>query len=139
MPNSKKKGNIGEHTFAKWLRSNGIKAFKDAASGGSIQKGDIHNDLDYSMEVKTVKALNLKKAWEQVNRDARLARNMPLLAVHFDGMRSDEWIIAISSEDWLELIQGNFEPQTDIYQDPKKKYRLKNLIESAKSVLKDYE
>src|SRR5574343_86523 len=76
MINAKKKGNRGEN---------------------------ILNGMDYSMEIKTVKKLNLKEAWKQVNRDASIAHNSPLLAVHFDGMPEKEWIVCISSADWIEI------------------------------------
>lgn len=74
-------------------------------SGGSIWKGDIANNLDLTIEVKTVKKLNLQEAWRQVNRDASIARNSPLLAVRFDNMPKDEWLVVMHSEDWAELIK----------------------------------
>lgn len=106
MLNAKKKGNAGEHALAHWLESRGIKAFRNSMSGGSIWKGDIANNLDLTIEVKTVKSLNLKKAWQQVTIDSSKARNSPLLAVHFDGMRKDSWLMCIDSEDWIELIKN---------------------------------
>ncbi len=86
MINAKKKGNKGEHEFSYWLMENGIKAFRNSMSGGSIWKGDIANDLDLTIEVKTCKAINMQKCWRQVERDASIAHNSPLLAVHFDKM-----------------------------------------------------
>jgi Holliday junction resolvase len=103
MVNAKKKGNAGENQFATFLRSHGFKAFRDSASGGSTHKSDIVNGLDYSMEVKTVKKLNLKACWRQVSRDSSIAHNSPLLAIHLDGMPENEWIIGIHSNDWIEL------------------------------------
>lgn len=103
MVNAKKKGNRGENIFSEFLRENGFKAFRDSASGGSTHKSDIVNGMDYSMEIKTVKKINLKEAWKQVNRDASIAHNAPLLAIHFDGMTEKEWIVCISSSDWIEM------------------------------------
>jgi Holliday junction resolvase len=103
MVNAKKKGNRGENVFAEFLRSNGFKAYKDSASGASTHKSDIVNGLDYSMEIKTVKKIGLKEAWKQVTRDSSLARNAPLLAVHFDGMPDKEWLVCLHSNDWIEL------------------------------------
>ena len=100
--NVKKKGNHGENVFAEFLRDNGFKAFRDSASGGAQHKSDIVNGLDYSMEVKTVKGINLKEAWKQVSRDSSIAHNSPLLAIHFDGMPEKTWIMCLSSEDWIE-------------------------------------
>lgn len=104
--NAKKKGNHGEHELANWLMENGIKAFRNSMSGGSVWKGDIANNLDLTIEVKTVKKINLMECWRQVNRDASKARNSPLLAIHFDHMPKKEWLIVIHSEDWLELIKN---------------------------------
>lgn len=103
MINVKKKGNRGENIFSEFLRDNGFKAYRDSASGASTHKSDIVNGMDYSMEVKTVKKINLKEAWKQVNRDASIAHNSPLLAIHFDGMPEKEWIICLSSSDWIEI------------------------------------
>ena len=103
--NAKKKGNKGEHAFAHYLVSKGVKAFRNSMSGGSIWKGDIANDLDLTIEVKTVKRINLQEAWRQVSRDASKARNSPLLAIHFDGMGKDEWLVVLHSEDWIHTIR----------------------------------
>lgn len=106
MLNAKKKGNKGEHQFAHWLMDNGIKAFRNAMSGGSVWKGDIANNLDLTIEVKTVKKINLQECWRQVARDSSIAHNSPLLAIHFDNMPTNNWLIVINSEDWIELIKN---------------------------------
>lgn len=106
MINAKKKGNAGEHELAHWLVENEIKAFRNSMSGGSVWKGDIANGLDLTIEVKTVKKVNLLKCWKQVNRDASIAHNSPLLAIHFDGMPKKEWLMVLHSEDWLDLIKS---------------------------------
>ncbi len=103
--NAKKKGNAGEHSFAKWLMGHGFKAFRNSMSGGSVWKGDIANDLDLTIEVKTCKKINLMECWRQVNRDASIAHNSPVLAVRFDNMPRDEWLIVMHSEDWAENLK----------------------------------
>jgi len=105
--NAKKKGNAGEHAFAHWLMSHGIKAFRNSMSGGSVWKGDIANNLDLTIEVKTVKKVNLQKVYAQVCRDASIAKNSPILAIRFDNMPKNNWLIVINSEDWVELIKKN--------------------------------
>lgn len=107
MVNAKKKGNAGEHAFAHWLMSHGIKAFRNSMSGGSVWKGDIANDLDLTIEVKTVSKINLMDFWRQVSKDASIAHNSPLLAIHFNQMPKDEWLIVLHSNDWIELIKNN--------------------------------
>lgn len=103
--NQKKKGNRGEHAFSHWLMSHGIKAFRNSMSGGSIWKGDISNNLDLTIEIKTVKKINLMDAWKQVKRDSSVAHNSPLLAIHFDQMPKDNWLIVMDSEDWVDMLK----------------------------------
>lgn len=109
--NAKKKGNAGEHSFAHWLVSKGFRAFRNSMSGGSIWKGDIANDLDMTIEVKTVKKINLIKCWNQVNSDSSKARNIPVLAVRFDNMPKDEWLIVMHSEDWSDMVVKSLQAQ----------------------------
>ena len=106
MINAKKKGNAGEHSFAHWMISHGFKAFRNSMSGGSVWKGDVANDLDITFEVKTVKKINLLKAYQQVSRDASIAHNTPVLAIRFDHMPKDNWLMVINSEDWIELMKN---------------------------------
>lgn len=104
--NAKKKGNHGEHEFAHFFVENGLKAFRNSMSGGSIWKGDIANDLDMTIEVKTVKKINLMEAWRQVSRDSSIAHNMPVLAIRFDNMPKKEWLMVIHSNDFVEYIKN---------------------------------
>lgn len=103
--NAKKKGNAGEHAFSHFLMRNGFKAFRNSMSGGSVWKGDIANDLDMTIEVKTVKKINLMDCWRQVSKDASIAHNSPVLAIRFDNMPKDEWLIVQHSEDWAENLK----------------------------------
>ncbi len=75
-------------------------------SGGSVWKGDVANNLDLTIEVKTVKRINLLEAWQQVSRDASKAHNSPVLAIHFDHMPKKEWLVVIHSEDWLSILKN---------------------------------
>lgn len=143
MINVKKKGNRGENIFSEFLRDNGFKAYRDSASGASTHKSDIVNGMDYSMEVKTVKKINLKEAWKQVNRDASIAHNAPLLAIHFDGMPEKEWIICISSSDWIEIEkvirekpQNSKEITETTYTNNNLKYKTQRAINELKELLK---
>ncbi len=104
--NSKKKGNAGENNFANWFYSKGMKAWRNGSSGGGMYKGDINNSHDLTIEIKTVKKINLLEAWQQVNRDSGVAHNTPVLAVHFDHMPKDSWLMVMESSDWIELIKS---------------------------------
>lgn len=106
MIGSKKKGNRGENKFATFLRDSGLIASRNASSGGNSWKGDVHNSHNFCIEVKTVKKLNLMDAWRQVDRDSSLARNVPLLAIHFDGMAEGTWLIVMESGDWVEHVKA---------------------------------
>ena len=134
---AKDKGNDGELRFASFLRNHGFKAFKQASSGAHIQKGDITNSLDCTIEVKTVAKINLKEAWSQVEGDASMARNQPVLAIQFDGMRPSEWLMVMHSEDWAELMKR--EQTVEQLPDHRKKYAIQRLVESAKALIKLYE
>lgn len=103
--NAKKKGNAGEHLLAHYLKDNGIPAWRNAMSGGTVWKGDIGNNIGLSIEVKTVKHLNLLKAWKQCLEDSDTGGGEPTLAIHFDNMGKNEWLMVIHSEHWLELIK----------------------------------
>jgi len=105
MINAKKKGNAGENAFSNWLFENGIKAYRNGSSGAGMYKGDINNSLDITFEIKTVKKLNLLKAWKQVQRDSSIAHTMPVLAIHFDGMGNKQWLVTIHSNDFIDFLK----------------------------------
>ena len=105
--NAKRKGNHGEHEFAHFLIANGHRAYRNSMSGGSVWKGDIGNDLDLTIEIKTVARINLMEAWRQVNRDASTAHNTPVLAIHLNNMPAKEWLVVMHSNDWVELMKKN--------------------------------
>lgn len=109
--NAKKKGNAGENKFANWLQSKGIKAYKNSSSGSNMWKSDVHNSLDINFEVKTCKKINLLKCWKQTDRDSSMSKATPMLAVHFDGMKDNEWLMILHSEDWIELLNTPPKPQ----------------------------
>lgn len=134
--NFKRKGNEGQAKFANFLQSHGFRAMSDGSrSGGGIFKGDVHNDQDICYEVKTVKAINLKKAWHQTNSDATKCRAMPVLAIHFDGMPEGSWLMVMESSDWIEYMKGT-ETKDQNYTDPKFKWALTALKDAITRVIK---
>lgn len=140
MINSKKKGNRGENLFAQFLVKNGIKAWRDSASGGGMnEKADIGNNLNLHFEVKTVKRINLLQVWKKCLVECQKTHNIPVIVTHFDNMPENEWLMTISSQYFLELLQGESAPVDMTYEDPRKKYEVKNAIEALKRVLKHYE
>lgn len=143
MVNVKKKGNAGEHAFSAFLQSHGFKAYKNSSSGGNENKSDIHNSMGMNWEVKTCKKINLFACWKQTDRDSSLARSMPMLAIHFDGMPAGEWLIVQHSSDWIEMYKNSLgEIQTvEVPQEDsrEKKWAIQNAISSLKKLEKFYE
>ena len=139
MVNSKKKGNIWENKLANWLVDNGIKAWKDGMSGGgNREKGDVGNNIDMTIESKAAKKIELLVWWKQVVRSASKHNNTPVLFIHQDGMPDKEWLVVMHNEDWINLAKAvDFVDTT--YEDPTRKYEVRNAIEALKKVLKHYE
>lgn len=136
MVNVKKKGNVWENKLANWLIDNGIKAWKDAQSGGgNREKGDVGNNIDMTMESKAAKKIELMSWWKQVVASASKHKNSPVLFIHQDGMPDNEWLVVMHSEDWMDLVKGKLDIDTD-YVDPQKRWVIKQAIESLKKVLK---
>lgn len=104
--NCKKKGNLWENRLAHWLTDHGYKAWRDGYSGGgSREKGDIGNNMDMTIESKAGKNINLMEWWRQVDKNASIHHNSPVLFIHQDGMRVDEWLVVMNSEDWIEMLK----------------------------------
>jgi len=143
MVNSKKKGNIWENKLANWLRDNGIKAWKDGASGGgNREKGDVGNNIDMTIESKAYDKISLMEWWKQVSKSASHHKNQPVLFIHQNRMPDNNWLVVMDSNDWVELVKGSGEIDTS-YVDPQderqKKYRIQAGIKALKAILKEYE
>ena len=137
MIGSKKKGNAGENAFSNWLNDNGIRAWKDSMSGGGTrEKGDVGNNIDATIEVKTVKKLNLQGVWQKLAINASQHQNSPLLAIHFDGFPKDKWLMVLDNHDWLTLIKKPEEERITT-ENRNLKWKLKTLKEQITSVLKE--
>lgn len=78
---------------------------RNTMSGGSIWKGDVSNDKNLCIEIKTVKAINLQELWRQVKRDSDLSHATPVAAIHFDHMPEDHWLMVMDSADWQEMFK----------------------------------
>ena len=137
MINSKRKGTNGELEFASWLRDNGIKAYRDSASGGgNASKSDVNTSLDTTIEVKTVKKLNLQSVWQKLAINAEKHQNSPLLAIHFDGFPKDKWLMILDNHDWLALIKKPEEEKVTT-ENRNLKWQLADLKQRITSILKE--
>ncbi len=132
----KKKGNLGESRVYKWLRATGIDktATRNTSSGSGIIKSDVVNSLGLNIEVKTVKKLNLKKAFEQSERDAFKSHTIPCVFTHFDNMSQDTWLVTLHSEDWKDLWLKAREPKT-VNPDRTLRWSLERLKQAVNQVL----
>ena len=70
-----------------------------------IDQGDIVNSLDMTIESKAAKNICLPEWWGQVTRAASKHHNQPVLFIHQDGMRDDEWLVVMHSNDWVEMLK----------------------------------
>ena len=139
MTNVKKKGNLWENKLANWLRDNGIKAWKDGASGGgSREKGDVGNNIDMTIESKACKNIKLMEWWKQVDKSADIHHNTPVLFIHQDGMPDNEWLVVMHSEDWMDRLikeEKGFELEETSNQ-RELKYKTEKAISALKELLK---
>lgn len=134
--NGKRKGNQGQTDFANFMVSHGFRCRSDGSrSGGGEWKGDVHNDLDMSIEVKTCKKINLNACWKQTDRDAKTSRNMPVLAIHFDHMPQGSWLMVMHSEDWIESLKNNRGEQIQVAGVTDNHRALKWALEQLKSAI----
>lgn len=143
MINSKKKGNHWENVWANWCRDNGIKAWKDGASGGGTrEKGDVVNNLNLHMEVKAVKGINLQKVWKKALLECEKTHNNPLIAIHFDGMKDNDFLVVINNHDWIDMVQrsGGVAKIVEVPQEDsrEKKWKIERTIQVLKDLLKEY-
>lgn len=137
MINSKKKGNAWENKLANWLAENGYPAYKEGMSGGGNRhKGDIINSLDMTIESKAYKNIQLPAWWKQVETSARIHGNTPVLFIHQDGMPDKEWLVVMHSNDWIEMLKGEKEPQ-DILDRDNLKWIVRQTRENLRKLLKE--
>lgn len=139
--NSKKKGNRGEREVAQYLRDCGLDntAARNWSSGSDRNKSDIHNSLDWNLEVKRVEKLNIWKALEQVEEYSRQNHAKP--SVVFRRNRTPEWYIAIRLSDWVDLLKSK--KRSELTEAPERAfdskdayYKLNNLKNAVKAVQK---
>lgn len=104
--NSNKKGKRGELEFAKLLNDKLKTNYRRTPqSGGMDFKGDIitfgnSRARDFHWEVKRQEKLNLYKAYQQAQLDARDGK-IPIVAFR---RNQDNWKVCIDAEDFINLI-----------------------------------
>lgn len=100
MVNSKAKGSQGEREIAKILRDHGFDARRGVQYCGYNGDADVIGLPGYHLEVKRVEKLNIDKAYEQSERDAK-PHEVPLVVYR---KNRTKWKVVIDLEDFLKLI-----------------------------------
>lgn len=111
MTNSRRKGAEGEREIAKILRGYGYDARRSQQYAGINGDADVVGLPGVHIEVKRVEALNIDKAMEQAERDAR-PDEMPVV---FHRKNGKSWKATLGLDDFIKLYQqgGGNERDTD--------------------------
>lgn len=99
--NSRQKGARGEREIAKILRQRGHDARRGQQYCGINGDADVVGLPGVHIEVKRVEALNIDKAMEQAERDARPGE-MPVV---FHRKNGRKWKVTLRIEDFMELYR----------------------------------
>lgn len=140
------KGKILEDWVANEIRDKGLdpKAYRSHGSGNTnSEKGDIWTSMqvlgqNVGIECKNQKTLAIPKWWRQTRKLESLGRE-PVLVFKQQGESLDETKVVIYLETFLELCKQQDGFVEKEFVDPKRNWDIKNLIESAKKVLKHYD
>lgn len=100
--NSRDKGKRGENEISKILRGHGFEARRSQQYAGYNGDADVIGLPGYHLEVKRVEKLNIDKAYEQSERDAK-AGEVPLVVYR---KNRTKWKVVIDLENFLKLIKG---------------------------------
>lgn len=99
--NSRRKGCNGEREIAKILRGYGYDARRGQQYSGANGDADVVGLPGVHIEVKRVEALNIDKAMEQAERDARTGE-IPTVWHRKNGK---EWKVTLRLKDFMEMYQ----------------------------------
>jgi len=102
---SRDKGKRGEREIVNFYCERGFPAVRTAPLQAGFVEGaaDVSGVGNFHIEVKRQEALNIWKALEQSERDAKEGM---VPTVHFRRNRS-EWYVALSLDDFVNLISPN--------------------------------
>ena len=135
------KGKLLENFIVSWLKSTGldIRASRTPGSGNGLAKGDISNDLDLAIECKNTATINLKKTFQQAERQA-MGESQPILIWHIPKTPIENNLVVMKLEFFEELMKAK-QSKVSAFNHPDKQftYKLKNLINNCKSVIKEIE
>ena len=101
MTNSRAKGAAGERELAKILREQGYDTRRGQQYSGANGDADVVGLPGIHIECKRVQALNLSKAMEQAERDAK-EDEAPAV---FHRKNREPWRVTMNLTDWLTMYK----------------------------------
>lgn len=99
--NSRQKGKRGELELARLLREYGYDAHRSVQYSGANHDADLYGIDGYHIECKRVEQLNIYKAMEQSERDAREGE-IPIVCHRKD---RKGWLVTIRLDDFMGVIK----------------------------------
>ena len=104
--NSKRKGVRGELMWRGVCRLHGFDKVRRTAQycGNTGDAADCIGLPNIHQEVKFVESLNVRKAYEQAEHDAKKANNgdMPIVAWK---KSNQKWLVIMSADDWFKMYK----------------------------------
>lgn len=101
--NSRRKGAVGEREFADLLQKNGWPNARRGQQRSGVDQADvIDGPVGYHFEVKRVENLNVWKAMEQAERDAKPDVKLPVVAMRRNGT---DWLAVLPMKELLHLLR----------------------------------
>lgn len=101
MTNSRRKGAEGEREIANILKNHGYDARRGQQYSGANGDADVVGLPGIHIEVKRVEALNIDKAMEQAERDARPGE----IPTVWHRKNEKKWKVTLGIEDFIELYK----------------------------------
>ena len=105
MPiNSRDKGKRGERMWRDVCRSHGFDKVRRTAQycGNTGDASDCVGLPNIHQEVKFVENLNVRKAYEQAEHDAKKSGDMPIVAWK---KSNQKWLVIMSADDWFRIYK----------------------------------
>lgn len=118
-----------------------MNAFRISGSGNGLDKNDIRiPSMNIELEAKNAATFNVQGDWEQAKRQ-KTTGNMSILVIrHPKRPEFEESVVVMDLEDFFVLAQNQAVSREIIATpDPKNKWIIQNMIDSAKKVLKIYD
>ena len=131
------KGKDLENFVAGLFESSGLdrRAVRQIGSGNGKRKGDVANDLGWTIECKNSKAFRFKDAADQVAREG-MGYQKEAIIWHPPNRPMDASVVIINISDFIELLQRFKEPVVK-GEDRQFKYKLDRLVNYAKDLIKE--